>query len=225
MSDSAPVAAPRAANVRIAGRRLELAPHHCFACGTLNEHGLQLTLHVSIAGLEGEGRGQHGTRCWTELVLDRRFEGWQGIAHGGIVSTILDEVMAWSLVEREMWGLTARLNVAFRRPVPIGRQIRAEGWVVEAGRRLVRTAGRVVEPGTGLVLATAEAAYLPAPEDRQREFRERYRFRLVPEPEPDAGIDVVASMAPGRERVADGIADGGRGVERGSADPSERPGR
>jgi acyl-coenzyme A thioesterase PaaI-like protein len=182
MSDLASASPATADNIRVAGRRLELAPHHCFACGTLNEHGLRLTLHVGIAGREGEGRDRDGPLCWTELVLDRRFEGWEGIAHGGIISTILDEVMAWSLVERELWGLTARLNVAFRRPVPIGRQIRAEGWIAEAGRRLVRTAGRVVDPATGLAFATAEAAYLPAPEDRQRELRERYRFRLVPEP-------------------------------------------
>ncbi len=166
---AAPATQP-AQNVRVAGRRVELAPHNCFACGTLNASGLGLVLHVD------------GTRCTTELVLDRRFEGWEGIAHGGIVGTILDEVMAWSLVEHDTWGLTARLNLAFRRPVPIGQPIRAEGWVVEAGRRRIRTAGRVVAAASGAVLATAEAIYVPAPEDRKRELRERYRFRLVPEP-------------------------------------------
>lgn len=207
MSDLGPGATPTVANVRIAGRRLELAPHHCFACGTLNEHGLQLALHVGIAGSEAEAPSRPGTRCWTELELDRRFEGWEGIAHGGIVSTILDEVMAWSLVERETWGLTARLNVAFRRPIPIGRRIRAEGWVVEAGRRLVRTAGRIVDPAAGLVFATAEAAYLPAPRDRQQAFRERYRFRLVPEAEP--AVAASRGVDPPSERPA--------------ARPSERP--
>ena len=62
-------------------------PHHCFACGTLNIHGLHLELHVEDG------------RCWTELTLPERFEGWEGIAHGGIVCTILDEVMAWALVD------------------------------------------------------------------------------------------------------------------------------
>jgi uncharacterized protein (TIGR00369 family) len=182
--------APPAANIRIAGRRVELAPHHCFGCGTLNAAGLQLVLHVD------------GATCWTELELPRRFEGWEGIAHGGIVSTILDEVMAWSLVEHDSWGLTARLNVAFRRPVPIGRRIRAEGWVVEAGRRLLRTVGRVVDPGSDEVLATAEAAYVPAPEARKRELRERYRFRLVAEDEAPrwtgARNDVPEAVAGGR---------------------------
>lgn len=173
-----PTPAARPSNIRVAGRRVELAPHNCFACGTLNAGGLQLVLHVD------------GARCWTEIALDRRFEGWGGIVHGGIVSTILDEVMAWSLVERELWGLTARLNVAFRRPVPVGRSIRAEGWLTQLGRRLIRTSGQIVDVTSGAVLATAEGVYLPMPEDRKAALRRRYRFRLVPETEPgsDRGL-------------------------------------
>ena len=70
-------------------------------------------------------------RCWTELTLERRFEGWDGIAHGGILCTILDEVMAWSLVGEDNWGLTARMNVEFKKPVEIGQPIRAEGWITQ----------------------------------------------------------------------------------------------
>ena len=64
-------------------RPFEVADHRCFACGSLNEHGIRLVLHVE--------RG----RSWTELELEPQFEGWAGIAHGGILCTILDEVMAW----------------------------------------------------------------------------------------------------------------------------------
>ena len=88
--------------------RFEVRPHHCFACGSLNTSGMGLVLHV-------EPR-----RCWTELTLEQRFEGWDGIAHGGILCTILDEVMAWSLVGEDNWGLTARINVEFKKPVEIG---------------------------------------------------------------------------------------------------------
>ena len=143
----------------------EFEPHNCFACGSLNEHGLQLDLHL------GEGRS------WTELALPARFEGWVGIAHGGIISTILDEVMAWSLVAEDNWGVTARLSVNFRRPVPIGSPIRAEGWIVRTRRRLVDTAGHVVDGG-GTVLASAEAVYLAADEARKRELQVRYGYRI-----------------------------------------------
>ena len=143
-------------------------PHNCFACGTLNVHGLQLELHFG------------GDRCWTELAIPARFQGWDGIAHGGIVSTILDEVMAWSLVDRDNWGLTARLSVEFKRPVPLERTIRGEGWVVETRRRVIRAEGRILDPATGQLLATADATYVAAPDDRKQELKERYGYRRVP---------------------------------------------
>lgn len=146
--------------------RFEVAPHHCFACGTLNEHGLGLELHV-------EAR-----RAWIETVLDRRFEGWEDIAHGGIVATILDEVMAWSLAGEDNWGVTARMAVEFRRPVRVGQPIRAEGWITRSRRRIVETEGRVVDAADGTVLATGTGTYLAADESRKQELRERYKFGM-----------------------------------------------
>jgi uncharacterized protein (TIGR00369 family) len=157
-------------DIRVGGRRIVITPHHCFACGSLNVHGLKLELH---AGEE---------TCWTELVLPGRFQGWEGMAHGGIVCTILDEVMAWALVEHDLWGVTARMQVDFRRPVPIGRRIRGEGRMLEARRRLVRASGRIIDPEDGTVLATAEATFLGATQARKAELKARYAFRLEPEP-------------------------------------------
>ena len=69
-------------------------------------------------------------RSWSELTLDTRFEGWVDVAHGGIVATILDEVMAWSLVAEDNWGVTARMSVELPPADPGRQQIRAEGWIV-----------------------------------------------------------------------------------------------
>jgi acyl-coenzyme A thioesterase PaaI-like protein len=129
---------------------------------------MQLDLHVS------------GERCWTELELADRFQGWDGIAHGGIVCTILDEVMAWSLAASENWGVTARMTVTFKRPVPLRVPIRAEGWMTRRRRRLVDTSARLVDARSGELLAAADAVYVAADEARKRELIARYRFRLVP---------------------------------------------
>lgn len=147
--------------------RFELRPHNCFACGSLNAHGLRLVLHV-----------EHG-RATTELTLDRSFEGWDGIAHGGIICTILDEVMAWSLVGADNWGVTARMTVDFKRPVPIGRRLRAEGSITRERRRLIETMSQLADADTGEVFATAEGVYMAADPERKRELRERYGFRLI----------------------------------------------
>ena len=150
-------------------RTFELTPHNCFACGTLNATGMQLAIHVER------------DRSWTDLLLDQRFEGWDGIAHGGILCTVLDELMAWALVGQDNWGLTARLSVDFKQPATVGQSLHAEGWVVRARRRLVETRGHIVDAATGEKLATGEALYLAADPTRKRELQERYGFRFTDE--------------------------------------------
>ena len=175
--------------------RFTFEPHNCFACGSLNANGLQLDLHMEAG------------RCWTELALPERFEGWDGIAHGGIVCSILDEVMAWSLVDQDNWGLTARLAVNFKRPVPLNVPIRAEGWVTRSRRRLIETEARLIDASDGTLLATAEAVYVGAPEERKRELKERYGFRRVA---PGAGAEANTD---GAKADAGGRADAGVALE------------
>jgi len=162
-----------AAATRSGLQGFEFEPHRCFACGELNEAGLRLELHADADG------------CWTELTLEPQFQGWDSVAHGGIVATLLDEVMAWSVIGRDTWGVTARLAVAFKRPVPIGRPIRAEGWVTEDRRRTFHTASRLLDRGSGEVLATGEGVFMAAPPDRLAELKARYRLR----PDGPASVD------------------------------------
>lgn len=146
----------------------EFEPHHCFACGELNEAGLHLELHTSPEG------------SWTELVLEPRFQGWDGVAHGGIVCTLLDEVMAWAVIGRGTWGVTARMTVTFRRPIRAGAAIRAEGWVVDEGRRAAKAAGHVLDAATGEVLASAESTFVAVPVDQLERLKVRYGMRRLP---------------------------------------------
>jgi acyl-coenzyme A thioesterase PaaI-like protein len=140
-------------------------PHCCFACGELNAQGLRLAIHTDPQG------------SWTETTLEPRFQGWEAVAHGGIVCTLLDEVMAWSVIGRGTWGVTARLNVAYRRPIPVSRPIRAEGWVVDENRRAQRTGGHVLDAETGEVLATAEGTFIAVPPDEVERLKARYGMR------------------------------------------------
>jgi acyl-coenzyme A thioesterase PaaI-like protein len=165
--------------------RFEFAPHNCFACGTLNAGGLGLALHVEPG------------RSWTELALDRRFEGWENVIHGGILCTILDEVMAWALVGEDNWGLTARMALDFRRPVLVGTPIRAEGWVTRSRRRLVDTAARIVDAADGTELATATGVYVAADAERKEALQARYAYRPTDEPRPgDASDDPRSDGGP-----------------------------
>jgi acyl-coenzyme A thioesterase PaaI-like protein len=156
--------------------RFEVAPHHCFACGTTNVHGLGLVLHV-------EPRS-----AWTAFTLGRDFQGWDGIAHGGIIATVLDEVMAWSLAGGDDWGFTARMAVEFRRPVPIGVPLRAEGTISRHRRRMIETSAHVVRAEDGQLLASATDSYVAADAARKLELRARYGLRAVDTP---AAVDAT----------------------------------
>ena len=159
--------------------KFEISPHHCFACGTLNSGGLHLDVHV-----------EH-SRSWVELTYEQRFQGWDGIAHGGIIATILDEVMAWALVGRDDWGVTARLSIDFKQPVNVGQRIRAEGWITRSRRRIVDTEARLIDAGSGEVLASATGVYMAADETRKHELRARYGWRM---------LDDVATREAGDDR-------------------------
>jgi uncharacterized protein (TIGR00369 family) len=155
--------------------RFEFAAHNCFGCGTLNAGGLGLALHVEPG------------RSWTELALDRRFEGWEGVVHGGILCAILDEVMAWALVGEDNWGVTARMNVEFRRPVRVGMPIRAEGSISRSRRRIVDTTGRIADAATDEDLATATGVYVAADTARKQDLQARYAYRANGSPESMGG--------------------------------------
>ena len=176
---SAPPARARAGRpaIETPDGRFEFAEHNCFACGTLNAGGLGLVLHIE--------RG----RSWCDATLDSRFEGWERVIHGGILCTILDEVMAWALVGEDNWGVTARMAVDFRRPVLVGMPIHAEGWITRSRRRVVDTAGRIVDPATGVELATATGVYVAAGAKQKQDLQERYAFKPA---DADAGPDQTA---------------------------------
>ncbi len=159
----------------MAGRRFTFEPHRCFACGELNEHGLHLELHTDTAG------------CWTELAIPASFQGWEDVVHGGILCTVLDEVMAWAVIGRDTWGVTARMAVDFRRPVRVGQPIRAEGTVTEGSRRVFRTEGRIIDAASGDVLAASTGTYVAAPPARLAELKARYRLRPADDREPVPG--------------------------------------
>ncbi|MBA2753721.1 MAG: PaaI family thioesterase [Chloroflexia bacterium] len=145
--------------------------HGCFGCGALNPHGLHLRFRITPEGIEAP---------FTPLVTH---EGYTGMVHGGIVSTLLDEVMAWSLYRLDIWAVTAKMAVSFRRPVRVGEPCLAEGWLARDRGRLIETAARLVRVEDGTVLATATGTFARVPAARAQAWREQYVAPGRPIPE------------------------------------------
>jgi len=82
---------------------------HCVACGPKSEIGLHMRFRET---------GPDAVE--SKLILPQPFQGWQGVAHGGVVAMLLDETMAYAAATRRALGMTAEMKMRFRRPVPLG---------------------------------------------------------------------------------------------------------
>jgi acyl-coenzyme A thioesterase PaaI-like protein len=107
--------------------------NYCFACGKDNPRGLKLDIEVD----------REGARF--SYQVPKELQGWPDVTHGGIISTMLDEVMVWAAAGREIHTVTAEMTVRFKKPLPTGREIRVEAIVTEQRRRLVLTQARAFD--------------------------------------------------------------------------------
>jgi uncharacterized protein (TIGR00369 family) len=101
--------------------------NRCFGCGAANPRGMQLTFEQDDNARRIRGRFQ----------LSADYQGATGFIHGGIIATLLDEVMSKANRFRNARAVTAELNVEYLKPVRVGEDLVIEGWETEAkGRNL-----------------------------------------------------------------------------------------
>ena len=143
------------------GRRYAFADHHCFACGGTNPIGMRLRIEI--------GEGAAGT-TWT---AGADFVGWSDKVHGGIVATMLDEVMAWACASFDAWAVTAEMNIRYRSPASPGDELLAEAHVARKRRRIYDVEGTVRAAG-GRLIAEGSGRYLGAAPSAKEELKERY---------------------------------------------------
>lgn len=102
--------------------------HHlitCFGCGPDNPARLGI-----------EPRFEHD-RVVAELVFPPRFEGGPGLVHGGAIAAFFDDLIGFVAMAHGKPAVTARLEVNYLRPIPLGVTIRGEAWLSRVdGRKL-----------------------------------------------------------------------------------------
>jgi uncharacterized protein (TIGR00369 family) len=147
--------------VDAAGRRYAFADHHCFACGRDNPIGMRLRIEL------GDGTAR------TEWHAGEDYVGWSDKLHGGIIATLLDEVMAWAPSSYDSWAVTAEMRVRYRSPAAPGERLEAEGHVVERRRRIYDVRGEV-RGADGRLVAEGAGRYLGATPSEKAELKDRY---------------------------------------------------
>jgi len=92
--------------------------HDCFGCGPKNKQGLQMVFFSD------------GERVVSNLKVPAHLGGWNSLVHGGVISTMLDEIMSWGAIALlHKIILTKSLTVDFLKPVKIGEELQVVGIV------------------------------------------------------------------------------------------------
>jgi acyl-coenzyme A thioesterase PaaI-like protein len=113
--------------------------HNCFVCGPHNAIGLRVKFQLD------------GNVCRGEFTPGRDHCGYDGITHGGILFSLLDDVMANWLYLKGLRCFTAKCEIRYRNPLPVGCR------VLLAGKSLKRKQNVVVMEGLASRADTAEA--------------------------------------------------------------------
>lgn len=122
------------------------AYNNCFVCGPENAHGLRLAFRLD------------GDICRAEFTPPEYYCGYAGVIHGGIIYSLLDDVMANWLFIRGERAYTARCDVRYRAPVATGSRILLAGELISRRRRFAQMAGRA-SGEDGQIFAEATATF------------------------------------------------------------------
>ncbi len=122
--------------------------HNCFACGPANRSGLQMRFYA----------GQDQVVSW--LTVPDHLRGWSTMVHGGIISTILDEIMSWAAIHLlKKIIVTRKMTVEFKKPIHIGQQLKAEGKILNIVNRKEVLMKGVLSNRKGEICASATGSF------------------------------------------------------------------
>ena len=128
---------------------------NCFACGLENPIGLKLTFYAQEDGsVEGH------------YTVPRQYEGYPGIAHGGIIASILDEAVSrvFMVADHNRFMYTGRLTTRLRRHVPVEQPLRIIAHAIRDRGRTAEARASIFGPD-GELLAEAEALLVALPSE------------------------------------------------------------
>ncbi len=133
----------------------------CLVCGLKNTFGL----HAHFYDLDnGE--------LLAIFTPKEEHQGYPGRVHGGILTSILDETIGRAIMNSytdPVWGVTLEIEVKFKKPVPIGEEIRVVARIVENNGRIFIGTGEVLLPD-GRVAVESRGKYMKLPISQIADF-------------------------------------------------------
>ena len=127
----------------------------CFVCGAQNPHGLHLRSRAET------------DRVILDYTTREADVGYRHIVHGGILMTLMDEVMTWAaILAAQRICVAAEMTTRLVLPVSAGEQLRFEGMILRASPRLLLAESQVWTLDGDRLVAKASGKYAPMPSDQ-----------------------------------------------------------
>lgn len=147
----------------------------CFICGLENPVGLHLHIYETEPGV-----------VESKYIAPGHFQGYPGVLHGGIVGAIIDEISGRALMGSDTMNprfmFTAKLEVKYRRNVPIGKELKIVGKAVKSKARSAEAWAGIYDAETEELLAEGTTVLMNVPPEQFDASRlEELGWKVYPE--------------------------------------------
>jgi acyl-coenzyme A thioesterase PaaI-like protein len=136
--------------------------HACFGCGDDNPIGLHLRFSSSANGVSAP------------FTPEPEHQGFESVVHGGIISTILDEAMAWATAHAGLWAVTGEMRVRFRLPLHVAEPTTVSASVTGVRGNFISTTAVLTRLSDLTEIATASATFVRVSSEVEAVWQARY---------------------------------------------------
>jgi acyl-coenzyme A thioesterase PaaI-like protein len=143
----------------------------CFVCGIENPVGLHLNFYETDSG-----------EVIVNFTAPEQYQSYPGILHGGIVAAILDETAGRANMHGNppRFMFTAKLEIHYRKNVPIGQPLKIIGKAGKVRSRIAESWAGIY--GTdGTLLAEANALYMDIPNQPDATSLDSFGWKVYPD--------------------------------------------
>jgi len=142
----------------------------CFVCGMENPIGLKAFFYEDDDG-----------RVIVKFTPRQEHQGYPGFMHGGIISALMDEVIGRVVTSLDIWAVTAKLELKFRKPVPLGEELTIIGEMVRLRSRSFEAKGEL-RLADGTLAVEGYGVYVRLPDEEIERRRAELDFwEVVPD--------------------------------------------
>ena len=127
---------------------IDFENNNCFVCGPSNPIGLRIKFHID------------GDVCRGEFKPGENHVGYNNVTHGGIIFSLLDDVMANWLFLKNQIAQTAKCELRYRKPLSINETVILEGRRIKEKGQIAVMHGLVIHKKLKHVIAESDAIFM-----------------------------------------------------------------